>query len=574
MSDFENEQSGTEETPTIPTTGVGIPVTKHVITDDVFEEAPVAVSDEAVQEDTVTPAEEETKPEEETEEKEEEEHLLFDVEPNKIVIDPTRPIFVRIDPNQRGIAALSVLPTTRADAETFEESLNNVTNEDLEWILSTRNATDSAYPGNGLLKAAIRNGAKWKTQIENPATPIPLCDYRSAYKIFDQPATKISGIDAIDMFTAGTNLGRPVTVPLWHSGFWVKLRAPSAAFLADIDRALAFSREELGLEVFGAIGANDRLIFDEILVDAALKLVVEANIPIAKSPMELKEVIDFFDIDSLIWGMALAAFPDGCEIAIPCPSCRGVSHVKANLLRMRFVDESRLTQVQIRQMAKGISHKTTLEELKKYKEEFQILNTQKWEWNKRTFTFRSPTIEEYLTSGREYITSVSRALTETLRDDITDDYRRGQSMKSILNTEETARFMHFIREIRIPNTNEKGNPDNYGIVTDSHAILDIMRYISGDFEASDGLIVAINDFINDAICTIIGFPNVNCPACGKFYLSKTGEATIIVPFNPAVGFFILAQHKITEAGSEPLTNLMTLGLTGLLSKVSASEAQG
>ncbi|QQV92026.1 hypothetical protein MOC16_gp029 [Klebsiella phage vB_KpM_FBKp24] len=571
MSDADNIQ-GTDETPSIPTSGVGQPVNKQVITDDVFEEAQIVAPEP--EEEKEEPVETDSSDETGQENKEEEEHLLFDVEPNKLTIDPTRPIYVRIDPEEKGIAALSVLPTTREDAETFVNSLSTVGEEDLEWVLTTRNATDNAYLGNGLLKAAIRKGAKWKGQLENPVTPTPLCDYRSAYKIFDQPATRISGADAIDMFTAGTNLGRPVTVPLWHSGFWVKLRAPSAAFLADIDRALAFSREELGLEVFGAIGANDRLIFDEILVDAALKLVSETNIAIAKSPMELKEVIDYFDIDSLIWGMAQAAFPDGCEIAIPCPSCRGVTHVKANLLRMRFVDESRLTQVQIRQMAKGIAHKTTVEELKKYKEEFEILNTQKWEWNKRTFTFRSPTIEEYLTSGREYITSVSRALTETLRDDVTDDYRRGQSMKSILTTEETARFLHFIREIKIPNTNEKGSADNYGIVNDPHAILDIMRYISGDYEASDGLIVAINDFINDAINTIIGFPNVNCPACGKFYLSKTGEETIIVPFNPATGFFILAQHKIREAGSEPLTNLLTLGLTGLLSKVSASEAQG
>lgn len=571
MSDVDNTQ-GTDETPSIPTSGVGQPVTKQVITDDSFEE-PVEVIPETKEETEAPPPE----PSDETDagdSEEEEEHLLFDVEPNKLTIDPARPIYVRIDPEEKGIAALSILPTTREDAETFVNSLSTVGEGDLEWVLATRNATDSAYMGNGLLKAGIRKGAKWKGQLENPVTPTPLCDYRSAYKIFDQPGTRISGVDAIDMFTAGTNLGRPVTVPLWHSGFWVKLRAPSAAFLADVDRALAFSREELGLEVFGAIGANDRLIFDEILVDAALKLVSETNIPIVKSPMELKEVIDYFDIDSLIWGMAQAAFPDGCEIAIPCPSCRGVSHLKANLLRMRFVDESRLTQAQIRLMAKGISHKTTVDELKKYKEEFEILNTQKWEWNKRTFTFRSPTIEEYLTSGREYITSVSRALTETLRDDVTDDYRRGQSMKSILTTEETARFLHFIREIKIPNTNEKGSADNYGIVNDPHAILDIMRYISGDYEASDGLIVAINEFINDAINTIIGFPNVNCPACGNFYLSKTGQETIVVPFNPATGFFILAQHKIREAGSEPLTNLLTLGLTGLLSKVSASEAQG
>jgi hypothetical protein len=40
MSDADNIQ-GTDETPSIPTSGVGQPVNKQVITDDVFEEAQI-----------------------------------------------------------------------------------------------------------------------------------------------------------------------------------------------------------------------------------------------------------------------------------------------------------------------------------------------------------------------------------------------------------------------------------------------------------------------------------------------------------------------------------------------------
>lgn len=581
MSDLEQNEIN-EETPPLDV-GVGVPVQKTVITDEDFEE-PTVLSEEKGEVDEVENSLDAEPPAEEGEETnpegslfdEDEPEKVYDVDPNTLKLDPARPIFVKIDPKEKGFAALSVLPTTQEDLAAFRSVAESVTDEDINWLIAIQAATNNAYPGAGLITAAIRKGSQWKSILENtePNNHTPLCDYRTAYKIFDQPGMKVSGQEAIEMFTAGTNLGRPVTVPLWKSGFWVKLRAPSAAYLADIDRALAFSREEVGLETFGSIGANDRLIFDEILIDAALKLVTETNVPIASSPLELKEYISYFDIDTLIWGMAQAAFPDGVEIAIPCPSCKGVSHVKANLLRMRFVDESRLTAKQIRLMSKGISHKVTPTELKEYRDEFAILDTQTWEWNKRVFTFRSPTIEEYLTSGREYITSVARTLTEVLREDLNDDYRRGQAMKSVLNTEEACRFTHFVSEIKIPNSNPKGSADNYGVISNPKDILQVMRTVSGDFESSNELLVAINEYINDAVVSLIGFPNVPCPSCKKYYLSKSGAETIIVPFNAAVGFFTLAQHKIAEAGSEPLTNLTMLGLTGLLSRVSANAVQG
>lgn len=579
-----NEEMIPEETPPLAS-GVGVPVQKNVILDEDFETEVVPVTaeetssdpvDDEVQEPVTSekPDTEETATEEEAEPPVEEKQ--YDVDPGTLSLDINRPIYVRIDPNEKGIAALSILPTTQEDLMAFKESADNASGEDINWLIATQAASNASFPGSGMIEAAIRRGAKWKGVLSNTeeGNHTPLCDHRTAYKIFEQPGTKISGQEAIEMFIAGTSLGRPVTIPLWRSGFWVKLRAPSAAYLADIDRAIAFSREEVGLEIFGAIGANDRLIFDEILIDAALKLVTETNIPIANNPLELKEYLSFFDIDTLIWGMAEAAFPDGVEIAIPCPSCRHVSHVKANLLRMRFVDESRLTAKQIRLMSKGISYKLSAAELKSYQEEFEILDTQTWEWNKRTFSFKSPTVEQYLTIGREYITAVGRSLTEILRDEINDDYHRGQAMKSILNTEETCRFTHFIREVKVPNSNQKGSADNYGVINNPSDILQVMRTVSGDYEASNDLIVAINDYINDAATSLIGFPNVPCPSCKKFYLSKTGAETIIVPFNPAVGFFILAQHKIAEAGSEPLTNLTMLGLTGLLSRVSAAAVQG
>lgn len=503
-----------------------------------------------------------------------EQHIEYEVEPNKLTVPATHPIYVLLDKEKARSVALSVLPTTSEDLETFKTAIDSADQDDLPWVLSIRQASELSYPDNGLIRAAVRKGAHWKSQLNNTENSVPLGDHRIGYKVFDHPATKVSGSEAVEMFMAGTNLGRPVTIPLWHSGFWIKLRAPSAAYLAEIDRAIAFSREEMGMDLFGSVGSNDKLIFDEILVDAALRLVSETNVPISKNPMELKEYISYFDVDTLIWGMAQAAYPEGAQIVIPCPSCKGVSTVLANLTRMRFVDESRLTQKQIAMMSKGPKVKVTVDQLREYREEFGVLNNQTWEWQGRKFYYTIPTIEQYFGTGRDYVTSVGRALTETLREDLNDDNRRASATKSILAMEEACRYVHHIREIKIPQSNQKANAENYGVVSDSESVLQILRLLSGEYEATSAFILSVEEFINDAIAVIIGFPNVACPDCGKFYLSKSGAETIVVPFNVGVGFFTLAQHRISEAGSEPLANITTLGATALISRELGSALPG
>lgn len=607
-----NDENVTEKTPPIPSAptppvepsnadlGLGINQPKLLVDDDAFGEPEPIVSAEPVSEAVVEPglsnpetvaatqvapdpdvldpanpadsgeAQDEDTAESEADSDEEIAHKDYPIDEKKIVIKADRPVFVRFGEEVKVSPSLFIAPTTTGDLETYSNVLESAQEKDLPWILAMTAAEMTATGSDTLIEAAVRKSASWSYFIER-GNLAPLADRRDKFKSFTEAGQSISGSDAVEMFMAGTNLGRPVVIPLWHSGFWIKLRAPSSAYLAEIDRALAFSREELGLDVFGAIGSNDRLIFDEILVDAALKLVKESSLPFSKNPLELKEYISSFDIDSLIWGMAQAAFPDGCDIGIPCPSCRNVSNVQANLLRMRYVDESRLTEAQLKHMDRGFSKRVTLDELKEYQDQFEILNTDNWTYQSRNkFIFRIPTIEEYLMSGRNYLAAIGRALTETLREEFTDDNKRAKAMKSMLDAEEACRFMHYVKEVHIRNMPGQGSPEGYGVVSGIDEIAQILRQMSGDYDATTDFTEAVRAYIIDAINTIIGFPNVKCSKCGHYHLNTLGEETVVVPFNPAIGFFTLAQHKISASGTQPLTDLTTLGARDLLSRALVS----
>lgn len=576
----QNDEGKTESTPPLAPKepvaeemGVGITAKRTLLDDDSFEES--ATFNAEPQPETPVVAEtppEPAVPDSETEgqldipdneEEKTQEHVTFDMEKRTLFLNPDRPIFMHHEPTAKPQVILNLAPTTTDDMDSYPEIAEEATDEDLPWLLSL---AASEFPGTGsntLIGATTRKGSHWTNMIERNGLPM-LGDRRDKFKAFTDQGQIVAGNDAVEMFIAGTNLGRPVIVPLWHSGFWIKMRAPSTAYLAEIDRALAFSREELGLDVFGAIGSNDRLIFDEILVDAALKLVSKSSMPFSKNPLELKEYMSSFDIDSLIWAMAQAAYPDGCDIGIPCPSCRNVSNVQANLLRMRFVDESRLTANQLKHMAKGFSMKATPADLQEYRDEFEIINTDSWSYNNNKFFFRIPSVEEYLLSGRNYLSSIGRALTETLREEYTDDNKRAKAMKSMLDAEEACRFTHYVKEVHIRMPNDTG--DGYGVAKDESAITGILRSISGDYDGTSDFIEAVRGYIVDALNTIVGFPNVKCPKCDKYHLNTLGEETLVVPFNPAIGFFTLAQHKISASGTTPLTDLTTLGVRDLLSR--------
>ncbi|ATA65340.1 hypothetical protein 2050HW_00005 [Serratia phage vB_SmaM_ 2050HW] len=479
-------------------------------------------------------------------------------------------VYKLIDSKTGVQSGMVLLNTTREDFNNktermSEEESNNM--EILPFLLTGTSAQDTAYPGEGLIKATTRIGSRWRQYLTQANDSTQLGPRRHRFALTKEQGAVVSGHGAVDLFMAGTNLGRSVQIPLWHSGFWVTLRAPTGAYLAEIDRALAFSREEIGLDTNGAVGSNDALVFDEVLLDSALKLVTSSTLPFSKNPLELKEFIAKNDIPVLIWGMAMAAFPDGTPIAIPCAECHDVQTVHANPLRMFWVDESRFTAKQLAHMGRTNKVQTKVEDLVKYHEEFEILNTANWEYNGRVFYFNDPSADEYLVRGREWISSINRALSESLRSQYDDAEHRAAAVQSALSTEDLCRFAHYIKEIKVPSQDHEGG---YYLIQDMPTIIDVLRQLAADAKGSMELMVAINDFVNDSIGALVGFPNVACPSCGKYHLNKKGESTVIVPFNPATGFFTLAQHRIRVSGGIPLTNLQTLGVSALVTRVSES----
>ncbi|NCC20418.1 hypothetical protein EOM33_05185, partial [Candidatus Saccharibacteria bacterium] len=169
-----------------------------------------------------------------------------------------------------------------------------------DWLGRLDESTILSHQKPLLMRAQTREGSRWSQELRGQHYFI-----KPAYKSVSPSDIKpeMSGSTAVDLFIQGNAMGRTVRWPLYRSGIWVNIRPASLTYLAEIDRSLVFERAQVGMDTSGLFNSNDSLIFDDKLIDAALRLVTWCNVQVG-SVMELRSLIAFNDIPSLIAAMA------------------------------------------------------------------------------------------------------------------------------------------------------------------------------------------------------------------------------------------------------------------------------
>lgn len=465
----------------------------------------------------------------------------------------------------------------------FTESVGDQTEFSLK-KLAYGAAIQAAYPtimsGSGLIKALTRLNGDWRQGIPEPGSKKSIAPrFNPGIRNRLKGGETLTGSMAVDTFLSRNRDTRSTQVPLYHTGIWVKMAPATISYLAEIDRALALLNSQLGIETNGLVDSNEDARFNEILVDAALKLITSSSYPY-QNPMDLKKIISHFDMESLIWGMAMGAYGTGYDVNVPCtnPKCGDMDEFRAAPTRMRVVDNSRFTKWQIEHMSKGINHKCTAEELEKYADEFDIAarDSAKYEYRSigllpderpDTFHFRISTIAEYFQFADMWFSRIDQALKESMGQSYNTPELRRSAIESALAAEDLCRYGHFIEKISLANPNSALDDS---VIEDTDTIRNILKQLVSDVDGATGLMEAINDFIQDVRCVIYGVKNVPCHACGEYRLVD-GNTPMVVPFKVSVGFFILLQHKMRNAGMTPLADLTMLGTSISTQETTAAD---
>lgn len=339
------------------------------------------------------------------------------------------------------------------------------------------------------------------------------------------------------------NYGR-IQIPLWNSGVWLAVRVAQADELHELDSLLAQRTYDFGYMSNGLIYSNTSVLSNGILVNWILDRVTGSNLK-DSSKANLLKAIRLADLYPLVARYAAAVFPTGFPYGRPCPTgpikC---SHIEKEILRLSKIvvtDMGALKQEQLKHMStRTLVSRYTLDDLEKYRDHFTIYGDRQVAVKKNDFdqptisvVFSSPSLEEYIISGEEWVNGIIARATQILTEASTQQQQAYINEQWLLST--MRQYSGWVSRIVYPQSEN--------IVEDRDAIEKVLQDLSKDTEVANIFIEEIGLYIDDCTVSVVVIPRGKCSACGAMHGDKDGHPYVI-PIDPCHAFFILRDLKI------------------------------
>lgn len=350
--------------------------------------------------------------------------------------------------------------------------------------------------------------------------------------------------DPIQAIRASMGQGSVVQIPLWATGLWVSLRAPSINSLVELEQRLRLEKATLGRLSNGMVFSNNEVYTVEIYARFALEHVEAINYEFktADTVEELMSVIKTTDYQQLINGLLMAMYPDGYRFRQYCVAdpdkCRHIDDMVLNFARMSIVDRSKFTDNQALMMA---SRRTKRDS--KWLDEYQ----KKFTFHERRFTVNKnltailsiPTLQEQIDAGHVWIEGITNATNDAF----------GQKLS------EVDRIRHIVRAGNVSNLRQYAHwvdHFEYSIQEDtSPTVIDVpekkdemLSMLSETPETSQALQEAIVNYFRETATSYVGLPKIKCPSCQGEPADETHP--FIIPLDVTFIFFTLAASKISQ----------------------------
>lgn len=320
---------------------------------------------------------------------------------------------------------------------------------------------------------------------------------------------EIEGEKALMMVKAAFGLGGYVQIPLFHSGFWVTLKAPGENEILELHRQITQDKIELGRATYGLAFSNQVVFFVNRLLDFALNNIHSYSI---KTNKDIREFIYSHDVPILIWGIACAIWPNGFKYSRACVhnpgECNHIATELINLSKLLWINKVPLNAWQKSLMLNRSASSVTEEDVIRYRKE--LLNNQprlvkiKKDESEISFKLKVPTALEWINEGTSWINSIVETITASFSESTNINERN----RHILNSAKASalqQYSHWVEEVEI-DTNT---------VKKKETIEAIIGSLSSDDYVREEFIKKIRDYIDDTVISLIGVPSYDCPSCGK-----------------------------------------------------------
>lgn len=427
-----------------------------------------------------------------------------------------------------------ILPVdTVARQEQYEEErpneAANQTEKDVLWF-QRYEAGQYTRPSKNQFETSVnRPGSLWRQEVMSEgAGALSMARPRLA----SSGDSTLTGQRAVQRIRAIVGLGTLIQIPLWHSGFWITLRAPAEGEVLDLFRRTSEEKITLGRMTYGLAFANTSSFIARALVDFAMEHLHDATI---KGGISIRNYIKVHDLQAIAWGLACTIWPKGFHYTRSILGAEGQEKREAkgvlNLTKMQFVDTARLTPWQVTHMSRRVGNTMTAEMLERYQSEFELTDRKVTLEEGLSMTLKIPTIDEYLSAGDRWVGSITemvdRAFQQVPSDEVRDRYISHYGKTSIMR-----QFAHWIKDLQEDDT------ERPVVYSDAETIDMSLADLSQIDPIRNKYFEAMHKFVDDTTISVIATPTVDATE-----ENKLPRYPHLVPIDAVYSFFTLLVQK-------------------------------
>lgn len=349
------------------------------------------------------------------------------------------------------------------------------------------------------------------------------------------PGSGYTGEKAVLRVRSILGLGGIVSVPLWHSGFWVTLTTPEEGALIELMRRLQEEKIELGRETFGLVFSNEQSYTNSFLLDFVLEHVIEHTVRV-DSNNDLRSLIKIQDLNILFWGMACLVWPRGFDYVRSLTTREGIENTetisaKINVGKLMWVDNASFDDRQRAHMLSKQRGQMPVERIKEYQSNFIPSLA-----GGRRVTIRenleiiidSTDVANYILDGAQWIQGIIQTVDSTFTQAPPTEQDRNRMIATHSRANKLRNYGAWIKTIIVDGAEN----------TEREDIVQILDVLSVDDEISELIETEITKFIDDATRALIAIPETS----GK----DTGVPRFqnLIPIDVVNTFFTLLAQRV------------------------------
>lgn len=450
--------------------------------------------------------------------------------------------------------ALSLPMKSIKMAEYFIEHSSNIDKDSSEtlkdWLNAFNEANDKYVTGKTYIRTLEKQEGDWKQSVEK--SDGQRIGILSAKAKTNNDGGVVSGDNALLLLNKALDMGTVVKIPLWHSGFWVSIKAPTASTLMSIDRVLSSEKIVLGRQTNGLLFSNSSVYLRKTLIELAIDCIVACSIK-EYNKDKLLELIRLTDYNTLLWGVICSIYPNGYRLIQPCVAgidkCNFVTEELVMLSKLSWTDNNALTAEQKQFMAEQSVDKKTQSEIELYQKNLNCAKPQKIEINdKLSILLKVPSLKLDIDSGMRWIENIIEKVDSTFADRTLSNDDKNLRIIEQAKASALRQYVAWVSEIHI----NDGNIDT-SIINDRFTIDKACNSLTNNDMVCKNLFEKIGEFIDNTTISLIGIPSYNCPNCEQPQTDEQTNHPEVIPLSIDDIFFTLIRQQTTKILTQEIT---------------------